>query len=267
MNKTIKLFLLFFILTLPLAQGVNAQCKIVNNAFKGGENITYDLYFKYGIANVRAGKGSMKTEMVNYRGNSAYNARMLLNTTGVAGSLYTVNDTLVSYIDMDLRPLLFTKNAFEGKDYSQEIQSFTYSGDGIKVRTNRIFNGKKKFEETITTNDCTYDYLSVLALIRNMDYTGMKLGDSKPIRFLSGREIVNMTVNYDGISKIKANDGKTYNTIQISLTIHDKSFKNKKEAISASLTDDENRIPVIINTHLNIGAIRAVLKNVTGLRN
>jgi hypothetical protein len=76
-----------------------------------------------------------------------------------------------------------------------------------------------------------------------------------------------MTVNYNGTAKIKANDGQTYNTVQIVLTIYDKAFKNKKEAISASLTDDSNRIPVIINTHLKIGAIRAVLKSVTGQRN
>jgi hypothetical protein len=53
--------------------------------------------------------------------------RMLLNTSGLAGGVYTVNDTLVSYVDMDMRPLLFSKRAFEGKDYSIEVQSFNYA--------------------------------------------------------------------------------------------------------------------------------------------
>ncbi|MDO5664581.1 MAG: DUF3108 domain-containing protein [Bacteroidia bacterium] len=266
MNKTIKLFLLL-ILAISLFQGANAQCKVMNNSFRDGENITYDLYFNYGIIKAKAGVGSLKTDMVNYKGNSAYNLRMLLNTTGLAGSVYTVNDTLVSYIDMDLRPLLFTKNAFEGKDYSKEVQAFSYIDDGIKVRTSRIFNGEKSFEETITVNDCAYDYLSVLALIRNLDYSDMQPGDQKQIQFLSGKESVNMGIYYNGKSKIRANNGKTYNTIEISLTIYDKAFNDKKEAISALLTDDLNRIPVVIKTHLKIGAIRAVLKNVTGLRN
>lgn len=265
MNKIIQLFFVLIIYVLP--QEGNAQCKIANNSFKSGENITYDLYFNYGIMKARAGIGFMKTEMVDYKGNSAYNIRMQLNTTGLASSIYTVNDTLVSYIDMDMRPLLFSKHAFEGKDYSKEIQSFSYTDEGIKVRTNRIFNGEKKFDETVTTENCTYDYLSVLPLIRNLDYSEMVPGDRKEIQFLSGREIVNMTVNYAGKARTKANNGETYNTIRISLTIYDKAFKNKKEAISASLTDDLNRIPIIIDTHLNIGAIRAVLKSVSGLRN
>jgi hypothetical protein len=266
MNRKILLFLLIGLILLP-AQRAAAQCKLVNNAFKDGEQITYDLYFNYGIVRARAGAGSLTTDLVNYKGSSVFNMRMLLNTSGLTGGVYTVNDTLVSYVDMDMRPLLFSKRAFEGKDYSIEVQSFNYAEEGVKVRTSRIFNGKKKFEETLTTNDCTYDYLSVLALIRNLDYSDMKPGDSKEIHFLSGREIVNMTVNYNGTAKIKANDGQTYNTVQIVLTIYDKAFKNKKEAISASLTDDSNRIPVIINTHLKIGAIRAVLKSVTGQRN
>lgn len=266
MNKTIKqIFIvaatLFFTFT------VNAQCDIVNNAFKSGENIKYDLYFNYGIVNTKAGSGSMSTEMVNYKGESAYNIRMMLNTSGIVGSFYTVNDTLVSYIDMNLRPLLFTKNAFEGKDYSKEVQSFKYSDEGINIRTSRIFNDEKRFDENIRTQDCTYDYLSVLPLIRNLDYTGMGPGDYKNIQFVAGKEIVNMRVNYGGKTKVKANNGKTYDTIQISLSIYDDAFKNKKEAISASLTDDGNRIPVVINTHIRLGVIRAVLKDVSGLRN
>ena len=265
--KKNKFLLLFIAILLHFSFDASAQCDIVNTAFNSGENISYDLYFNYGLINTRAGAGSMATEMVNYKGDSAYNIRILLNTSGLIGSFYSVNDTLVSYIDLSLRPLLFTKNAFEGKDYSKEIQSFNYSGNDIKIRTSRVFNFEKRFDETFTTNTCTYDYLSVLPLIRNLDYTGMKPGDFKSIQFVAGKDIVNMSVNYNGKSKVKANNGKTYNTIQISMTINDKAFKNKKEAISASLTDDNNRIPIVINTHLKMGAIRAVLKDMSGVRN
>ncbi len=262
-NKLLFAVIVFVFFTL----GLNAQCKILNTSFTGGENISYDLYFSYGIINSKAGNGFMRTEMVDYKGNTAYNIRMQLNTSGIVSSIYSVNDTLVSYIDMDMRPLLFTKNAHEGKDYSKEIQTFTYSDEGVKVRTNRVFNGEKKFDETFVTDKCTYDYLSVLPLIRNMDYSGMKKGDSKQIQFIAGKGIVNMAVNYGGKTQVKGNDGKKYDAIQISLTIYDEAFKNQKEAISASLTDDENRVPIILNTHLKVGVIRAVLKEASGLRN
>lgn len=264
-KKTV--YIILFLLLLLRFQDLEAQCKISNNAFASGEKIQYDLYFNFGILRARAGSGSLTVTDANYRGINSLKTVMQLNTSGLAGNFFSVNDTLTSYIDKDLRPLLFTKEALEGGDYSVERQSYTYSGDVISIRSIRIYNGEEKFDEVFTSDKCTYDYLSVISLIRNLDYTGMNSGDSKFIQFISGRKAVNMYVNYQGISKIKANDGKTYEVINITMTINDDAFTNQKEALKASLTNDSNRIPVIIDTSLNIGSVRAVMKNATGIRN
>jgi hypothetical protein len=166
-----------------------------------------------------------------------------------------------------MRPLLFTKEAHEGGDYSIERLSYAYDGNKIKIRSLREFNGEKRFDEVFESDKCTYDYLSVLSIIRNIDFSGMKTGDRTFIQFISGRKAVNMYVNYLGISNIKANDGKRYEVIDLTLTIHDDAFENQKDALKASLTNDSNRIPIIIDTSLNIGSIRAVMKNASGLRN
>ncbi|MDD4778174.1 MAG: DUF3108 domain-containing protein [Fermentimonas sp.] len=256
-----------FLLLLLSFQKADAQCKMTNTAFASGENIQYDLYFNYGIFRARAGSGSLTVTEANYRGINSLKTVMMLNTSGLAGNIYTVNDTLTSYIDKDLRPLLFTKEAFEGSDYSVERQSYTYNGGIISLRSIRSFNGKEVFDEVFTTEECAYDYLSVLSLIRNLDFTGKKPGDRKYIQFIAGRKAVNMYVNYHGISKVKANNGKTYEVIDITMTILDDAFTNQKDALKASLTNDANRIPVIIDTSLNIGSVRAVMKSASGLRN
>lgn len=256
-----------FLFSLFTFNTVNAQCELSNTAFASGEDISYDLYLNRGIFTVRAGKGSLRVTEANYRGGNAYKVVMQLNTTGLAGNIYTVNDTLTSFIDMNLRPLLFTKEAFEGKDYSVERQSYTYGGDSIKIRAYRLWKGVEQFDEMITSGHCTYDYLSVLAYIRNLDYTGMKPGDRRHIRFIAGRKAVNMYVNYQGISSVKGNNGKDYEVINLSMTILDDAFKNQKDALGVSITNDKNRIPIVIDTVLKIGSIRAILKNVSGLRN
>jgi len=261
-SVVLPLLILLFVHLLPL----NAQCRLENRAFTSGEEIQYDLYFNYGILNARAGKGSLSVTDANYRGKNAYKMVMLLNTSGLAGNLYTVQDTLTSYIDKELRPLLFAKEALEGKDYTVERQSYSYEGDKISIRTIRHRNGEERFDEVVVTDQCTYDYLSVLAYVRNLDFKGMKPGDNQYIRFISGKRPVNMHVNYLGVNKMKANDGNTYEVINISLTIFDDAFTNQKEAIKASLTNDVNRIPVVIITHLKLGTVRAVLNTVSGVK-
>lgn len=262
-----SLLLIIFVFQTLNNQSAIAQCIINNTAFASGEVIEYDLYFNFGVFRTRAGKGSLSVTEANYRGVNSLKAVMLLNTSGIANSIYSVNDTLTSYIDKDMRPLLFTKEAHEGGDYSIERQSYTYDGNNIKIRSLRHYNGEQRFDEVIETEKCTYDYLSVLFMIRNIDFTGMKAGDRKFIQFISGRKAVNMYVNYQGISHIKANDNKKYEVIDLTLTIHDDAFTNQKDALKASLTNDSNRIPVIIDTSLNIGSIKAVLKSANGLRN
>lgn len=267
MNKKDSL-LIFLLITFTLfgLLPLQAQCEQVNKAFSSGEEIQYDLYFSYGILSARAGKGSLSVSEANYRGQNAYKTVMMLNTSGLAGNLYSVNDTLTSYIDMQLRPLLFTKEASEAKDYSVERQSYTYDGDQINIRAVRSWNGEELFDEVVTTDHCTYDYLSILSYVRNLDYSNMQSGDAHYIRFISGKRAVDMYVNHLGHATIKANNGKRYEVINISMTIHDDAFTNQKEALRASLTNDENHIPIIIDTNLKIGSVKAVLRSVTGER-
>ncbi|MEA4916781.1 DUF3108 domain-containing protein [Proteiniphilum sp.] len=267
MNYIRTIFTLVLLFSFFIVKPVSGQqCKLTNTAFSSGEDIKYDLYLNRGILGVRAGRGSLTVTEANYRGENAYKMVMMLNTSGLAGSFYTVNDTLTSYVDKNLRPLLFTKEAFEGKDYSVERQSYTYEGDKVKIRAYRLWNGKELFDEVINSDHCTYDYLSILPYIRNLDYTGMKPGDRHHIRFISGKKSVNMYVNYQGISSLKANNGEKYEVINLSMTILDEAFANQKDALKASLTNDKNRIPVIIDTTLKIGTIRAILKDISGIR-
>jgi hypothetical protein len=262
-NYKLILLLLSFLFVFTTTNG---QCRVPNNAFASGEKIAYDLYFNYGIINARAGKGSLSVTEANYRGVNAYKTVMTLNTSGLAGNIYSVNDTLTSFVDKDLRPLLFTKEAAEGKDYSVERQAYSYQNNQITIRAVRTWNGEERFDETVSTGSCTYDYLSVLSYVRNIDYTGMNPGDRHFIQFISGRRLVQMYVNYLGTSSVKANNGKRYEVINLSMTIQDDAFTNQKEALNASITNDENRIPIVIDTHLKMGMVRAVLKDVSGQR-
>jgi hypothetical protein len=265
--KTKLMFIALFISLFTFSEANAQQCNVVNTAFQAGENIQYNLSFRAGVLRTRAGRGSLVIENTTFRGVPAYRTTMLLNTSGFANAIYTVNDTLVSHVDKNLRPLLFTKNAFEGSDYSIERQSFSYDGNQINIETSRIFNGVQRFDETVTTDKCTYDYLSVLLYVRNLDFNNMKPGDRQHIQFISGRNPVNMYVNFLGTSTLRADDGNRYNVINISLTSLDDAFQNQRDAIRASLSNDANRIPIVIDTVLRIGTVRAMMRGFSGARN
>ena len=75
-----------------------------------------------------------------------------------------------------------------------------------------------------------------------------------------------MKIEYNGTEKIDANDGSEYDCIVFTLIIDDKAFKDKKEAMKIYISNDNNRIPVRINSKLKVGSTYVLLKEVKGNR-
>jgi hypothetical protein len=163
-------------------------------------------------------------------------------------------------------PLAYIKNAAEGKEYTQDRVTYTYNGNNITINTKRTKNGLFKFEEALTSQSCIYDMMSVVYYARTLDYSSMKKGGSFRVDFISGRKKVNMIIEYEGIETMEANDDKKYDCIKLTLSIMDDAFSDKKEAMKVYITNDNNRMPVQLDSKLNIGSSRAILKSYKGNR-
>ena len=254
------------LVTLPVLSALS-QCTLPNNAFQGGEVLQYDLYYKYGLIYTKAGSASLKTTSTTYKGQSAYKMNMLARSTGIVGAAFSVNDTLNAYINTGLAPLYFEKFAHENDDYNVEKISYNYVNNAVKISTIRHKNGNQRHNLTLDSNQCTYDFVSVVALARVLNYGSMSNGAKTRIRFISGKEQQNMDIVFQGTENMKASDGNTYNCYKLSLVTSDNAFQNKKEAMKIYLSADPNRIPVRIDSALKVGTMRIILKSFKGLKN
>lgn len=258
------LLIIVALLSSIFSYSLNGQTPIDNNAFEAGEKLTYDLYYKYGILNMKGGKATLSTESTTYKGEDAYKMTLRASTGGVIGSLFSVDDTLTSYMSKKIVPQLFIKGADEAGDYTRERQIYNYQGENTSIRAIRYRNGEFKFDEIIVTDRCTYDMMSILAYARTLDYSNMQKGDNTQVQFITGKRLVDMHIRYMGTSSVKVNNGNTYEAIELSLMILDKAFVDQEEAMRVWITNDENKLPLKINTNLKIGKMRSVLKDFSG---
>lgn len=240
-----------------------AQCTIENNYFQAGEQMTYDLYIKF-AATIKGGYASLSTQSVQYDGKDAYKMSLVSESQGFARKMFALNDTLACYMSKDLQPLAYTKDAHEGDDHTIEKLTYSYSGDDVKIRTVRHKNGTFRFDETLDFSGCTYDLMSILFYARTLDYPNMKSGSQTTVNFVTGKSKVSMRIAYNGKEVVKANDGKKYNCMKLTLYIQDEAFDNGKEAMKVYITDDNNRMPVRLETKLKVGSTRVVLKSYKG---
>lgn len=244
---------------------LSAQCKIKNDYFQAGEEMTYDLYAKFGPIHTKAGKSILSTTADKYNNTNVYKISLIAESTGNVQKLFTLNDTLISYMTKELVPLAYEKNAHEGKDNVHETVNYTYSAGGkIDINVKRHKNGEDKFDNNLTSNNCIYDMASVVMYARTLDYSKMKKGDDVDVEFMSGRKKVKMVIEHDGIENIKANNKVNYECIKLVLSISDDAFTNKQEAMRVYITNDKNRMPVRLDSQLKIGSTRAILKAYKG---
>lgn len=246
-----------------------AQCEITDNKyFKPGENLTYDLYFKYGIMASKAGYASLFTQKTQYGSQSAYKMSLVSHSTGAARRFFKLDDTLVAFMDVKLKPLAFWKDAHEGDDNVVERQTYSYQPDGsIHIRARRLKNGEERHNVLLTTQSCTYDMISIIYYARTLDYDNMQRNSKTNVVFISGKKKVNMQIHYEGLERVQANNNRTYTCYKLALTILDDAFVNQENAMRVYITNDLNRIPVQIESRLKIGSSRAVLRSFAGLKN
>jgi len=259
-----KLVIIGLILSTAISISAQSQCAVDNKYFQAGEELSYDLYFKWGLVNTKAGISTLKTVSTKHSGQDAYKTTLTAKSSGMVDKMFSIDDTLSAYYTKQIVPIAFYKNAEEGKNHTIENMTYTYSGGKVNVHTKRVRDGEQKFDENITVNSCVYDMVSVVLYARTLDYSSMKKGDEKRVDFISGKKKSFMLIEHGGIENVKANDGKTYSCIKLVLSIQSEAFEDKEESMKVYITNDNNRMPVRLDTKLNVGTTRAMLKTYRG---
>lgn len=252
-------------LLLVISGSAHSQCAIENNFFKTGEVLKYDLHFKWGIISKKAGSATLKTTDTTFAGKDAYKITMISQSEGAARNFFKMNDTISSVLSKDLIPLAFYKDAHEDDKYTKEELFYKYlPNKQIKIRSIRYKEGIFKFDETFNTQKCTYDVMSIVFYARTLNYASMKRGDKTTVDFITGKKKLKMTINHSGIENLKMGDGKKYKCIKLTLKISDDAFANEEDAMTVYITNDNNRMPIRIDSKLKIGNARVILNSYSG---
>lgn len=234
--------------------------------FKAGEELTYDMYFRYGLINAKAGVSTLTAEETVYENKEAYKFSLHAKSSGAVKAFFSVADTLSSYMGKDLRPLAYTKDAHENSDHTIERASYQYPSSGrVELRGKRIKNNELKFDTLLISEVPVYDMISVIFYARTFDYSAMKKGDKMSIAYFTGRRMENMDIRYSGIETVKANDGREYYCIKLVMILNEKAFDDGSEAMTVYISNDQNKVPIRIDSKLKLGSTRIIIKEYKGV--
>lgn len=267
MKKALYTLLLLTTLTLLASQTTTAQTPAIKTlpAFKAGETLKCNLYFNWKFVWVRAGDASLIIRDTIFNGQKAMSMSLLSSTNKRADAFFKMRDTLTTVFTPDMRPIYYRKASEEGKHYYLNQVWYDYSnGDSIKITQTFRRNKEALRKSTEMSAKPVYDMMSLLAYARTIDFSKIKKGQRLSFPVATGKRIETQHLIYRGKTKMESDKDIEYNCITVSLVEYDKKGK-EQSIINFHVTDDRNKLPILLDLTLNFGSAKAKLSSYRGL--
>ncbi|MDR0506124.1 MAG: DUF3108 domain-containing protein [Dysgonamonadaceae bacterium] len=252
-----------------IVQANIAQSTVVA-PFHDGEELCYDIHYKYGLVMLKAGSVRHSIDETNYEKQSAYKAVLNFKTTSFFDKIFKIRDTLNSYISIpELVPIYHNRSVNEGNYHCREELIVNEHGSTYsEMRSKQERNGKIRFDTILSVNNLAYDIVNIFTYVRTLNYRTMNQGDSYKLTVFMGSEKANILIRYEGQSAIEESKTVKYKALKFAIDIvADKAFDQAKNAMEAWISDDENRIPIKMVAKLKIGVAEAKLSSYKNIKN
>jgi Protein of unknown function (DUF3108) len=244
----------------------NCQCLKNNFAFSEGEALKYQVYYNWGFIWLNAGYVDLKVKKASYLTKPVYFFDAYGATYHSYDWIFKVRDHYESYLDIEtLRPLWSSVNTFEGGYEVNNRYWFDYEKNKLIANTQ---NSDKSLEkDTLDLPPCTVDLISIVYHSRNLDFSNIKVGETLPLTSVIENEFFNLYIRYLGKEKIKDKFDKEYSCIKFSALLVEGTIFKGGEDMFIWVTDDLNRIPILIEAKILVGSVKAYFESAEGLRN
>jgi hypothetical protein len=251
MKKYYLVLLLSTFITCAFAQDEATKTKEV--AFKAGEQITYKL--KYGIFSAAEAVIKVENSPLKFDDHPALHINASAKTVGTFNLLFKVRNEYHSYIDpVTLMPYYYSEKRQEsGYKHSDRV---TFD------RTKNVITADKG---AFPFKGNVFDFLSCYYFARNVDVTGLKIGEKLELRYFLEDGIHSLTITYMGKEQVKCGLG-TFNCLKFNPTIIPGRIFKKNSKLYLWITDDKNRIPIKAHVELIVGSLVMDLSQASGLK-
>ncbi|MCC9165931.1 DUF3108 domain-containing protein [Pontibacter harenae] len=233
-----------------------------NESFTTGEVLKYKVH--YGI--ITAAEAVIDTSPTIYYVNNrpCYRATVHGKSNSSFDFFLRIRDTWQSYIDTAaLIPQRSFRNIEEGKYRKKETATFNHYNNTVLVETQK--KSKDKTFENFKVPADVQDIVSGFYYLRTLDYQKYRIGDVIKVKGFFDDEVFNMDVTYKGRATVSTLAGDI-KAIKLVPKMPSNKLFNGEDAIIVYLSDDKNKIPVLIQAQMFVGSVKVDLYEYKNLR-
>lgn len=249
---TLALLISFFVLAVSHQKSFSAER--LSSAAEGKnmitrfnkELLTFDIYWM----GIYVGKASL--EAINNKEGIAIVSKV--NSAPVISTFYKVEDYARSEI-INGKPASYRIKQHEGRYRSNKETIFDYKNNRITY-FNHLKGQKSEYN---SINTISWDVISGFYYLRTLPF---EIGRTVYISIFDSNKFYNAEIKVVRKEKISILQDTEVNTIIIKPILQSDGLFKKKGDIFIWLTDDEDKVPVRVETSISIGKITAKIKSI-----
>ncbi|UPL48379.1 DUF3108 domain-containing protein [Hymenobacter sublimis] len=237
---------------------------VPNSSFERGEVLQYKVH--YGLIN--AAEATIEVDDAVHRINErpCYRATVTGRTLGSFDYFLRIRDTWRSYIDTtSILPQRFFRNIEEKSYRKRETIDFDHQRDIVNVESHKKDKNDVK-KGTFKTPNNVQDLVSGFYFLRTLNYDQRRPGEVIKVQGFFDNDVFNMDVIYKGRETVETKAGVIRAIRLVPKMPSNKLFKGEN-AISVYLSDDRNKVPVLIQAEMFVGSVKVDMYKYKGLRN
>lgn len=261
MSKLLLLILLFPLFISP--ELVSAQS--IDYPFKSGEYARYGAYYNWHFIWIQSGDVEFRADTIQYEKQKAWHFKAVGKTFKTYDLLYTVRDTFEVFCNFNSFDPLYSSRALNHAK-KKSVHQYWFDYAARKIITQVKQEDKPLFTANLPVKENTYDLLATAYNFRKFDFNKLFTGQKVPYRMLIDREVADLYFRYLGKENVKTRNGKEYRCLKVSVFLLQGDFFPEGEYMKIWFTDDQNHLPVQVETEIQVGSVKALLLETKSLK-
>ena len=232
-----------------------------NPSFRAGETIRYKVH--YGVINAAEAVVETSGSLEHVAERPCYKATVSGHTTGSFDFFLHVRDQWRAYIDTaSILPLRATRDIEEGSYRKKEVVEFDQAHDIVNVLQT---HQKEPIRYTFKVPNNVQELVSGFYYLRTLNYEKMKPGEVIRVGSYFDESAFNLEVTFKGREIVDTKAGPIHVLKLVPKMPPNKVFRGE-ESIKVYLSDDRNKIPVLFQAEMFVGAIKIDMYKYDGLK-
>lgn len=253
MKNKLSLIVAFFLISNLVHSETPSELRtVINTAFKPGEILKFRVH--YGIMDAGEVTLEVKSDYTNLGGRDCYHFVGNGKSVGAFDWFFKVRDRYESVVDKQaMVPWLFVRRVNEGGYIINQNVSFNHNDDSAKSE-----------KATISVPDNTQDLVSSFYYARTIDFTNAKEGDIFQITGYLDDAVIPLNLKFLGREIVSSKKGD-FRCIKLRPMLQEGRVFKAKEDMTIWVSDDQNKIPIRVQTNILIGSVKMDLVDYANL--